>query len=324
MPLYLAATVWCVRAWRSPRLLLWIAGGFAVVLLPILFWHVAHPERYSQLLQAYRMDVPGDAGTASALSIEGARDRLGAWWQYFNPEFLFLAGDTSLTNSTRTAGFFPVAFAVLLPLGIARLWNGSRFERIVLFGLITGPLAAVTTGTIDLNRYRAMFVLPFGALVATYGVERLWASRSSWRRGLAILLIASVPFQFAGFYNDYMGRYRDSSSVWFGKNIRGALAEVFQRRAAGDPLLISQQIPYADAYARFYAQVWDDRRPPESPVLIDGSTFDAGNVQAGSWLIAASGESWLSRLNSAAWQRVAAVTEPAGDVSFVVYRRLPQ
>jgi hypothetical protein len=45
-----------------------------------------------------------------------------------------------------------------------RLVRGSRFERIVLVGLLTGPLAAIATGTIDLNRYRALFVLPFGAL----------------------------------------------------------------------------------------------------------------------------------------------------------------
>ena len=53
---------------------------------------------------------------------------------------------------------------MLLPLGIARLWRGSRQERMLVAALATAPLAAVMTGTIDLNRYRAMFVLPFGAL----------------------------------------------------------------------------------------------------------------------------------------------------------------
>jgi hypothetical protein len=323
MPLYLAATVWCVRAWRSPRLLGWIAAGFGVVLLPIVFWHVAHPERYAELMHAYRMDVPGDAGVAPALSVDGLRGRLGAWWQYFNPDFMFLAGDTSLTNSTRNAGFFPLAFAVLLPMGLWRLWRGSRFERIILLGFLTGPVAAVATGTIDLNRYRAMFVLPFGALVAAYGLEQLWASRTTWRRALVVLLIASVPLQFVGFYQDYMGRYRDSSSVWFGNNIRGALAEVFQHRADGDAILISQQVPYADSYARFYAQVWDAQRPPAPPQLIDGPAFDLNSVKPGSWLVVGGGESWLSRISTSAWQRTAAITEPAGEVSFIVYRRSP-
>ncbi len=274
MPLYLAMTVWFTRAWRSPRLLASIAGGFAIVLVPIALWHVAHPERYAELMHAYRFDDSASVQAAPVLSVAGLRARLSAWWQYFNPDFMFLSGDSSLTNSTRSAGFFPAAFALLLPLGMMRLWNGSRFERIILAGFVTGPIAAVATGTLDLNRYRAMFVLPFGALVAVYGVEWLWASRAAWRRALALLLIASVPIQFAGFYRDYMGRYRESSAVWFGQNIRGALAVVFERGAAGDPLLISGQVPYADSYARFYSQVIGGRAAPESPLLIDGETLD--------------------------------------------------
>jgi 4-amino-4-deoxy-L-arabinose transferase-like glycosyltransferase len=320
MPLYVAMTVWFTRAWRAPRLLACIAGGFAVVLLPIALWHVAHPERYFELMHAYRMDDTG-ANTVRAFSYEGIRLRLGAWWQYFNPDFLFLSGDSSLTNSTRSAGFFPAAFALLLPLGMVRLWSGSRFEKIILLGFITGPLAAVATGTLDLNRYRAMFVLPFGALVATYGLASLWASRAMWRRALAILLVVSVPLQFASFYRDYMGRYRDSSSVWFGKNIKAALAEVFQADATSEPLLISQQVPYADSYARFYSQVFG-RREPVAPRLVDGATFDITAVPPGSWLIAAASESWLPRLSAPGWHRVNEVHEPSGEASFVVYRRL--
>lgn len=320
MPLYLAATLWCVRAWRNPRLLVWIAAGFGAVLLPMLFWQIAHPERYAELLQAYRMDAPAANGVAPALSIEGLRARLGAWWQYFNPEFMFLAGDTSMTNSTRHAGFVPIAFAVLLPIGVARLWSGSPFERLLVLGLITGPLATVATGTLDLNRYRAMFVLPFAALVAAYGMERLWASRARWQHALVAVLLLSVPIQFAGFYHDYMGRYRDASSVWFGSNLKAALGEVF-RHADASELLISQQVPYADSYARFYSQVYR-RSEAEAPRLVDGATFDVEAATPGSWLIAAASESWLSRLPAALWQRVSEVREPSGEISFVVFRRL--
>lgn len=202
-----------------------------------------------------------------------------------------------------------------------RLVNGSRFDRIILAGFVTGPLAAVATGTLDLNRYRAMFVLPFGALVAVYGVESLWASRAAWRRTLALLLIASVPIQFASFYRDDMGRYRESSAVWFGQNIRGALAVVFERGTAGEPLLISRQVPYADSYSRFYSQVIGGRAAPESPLLIDGETLDLDTVGQRSWLIARSGERWLVRLSAGGWERVAEIREPSGDASFVVYRR---
>jgi 4-amino-4-deoxy-L-arabinose transferase-like glycosyltransferase len=320
MPLYLLMTVWFSRAWRSPRLLASIVAGFAVVLLPIALWHLAHPERYAELMHAYRMDDAGNAATVRALSYEGLRLRLGAWWQYFNPDFMFLSGDTSLTNSTRSTGFVPAAFALLLPVGLFRLSKGSRLERLIAIGFLTGPLAAVATGTLDLNRYRAMFVLPFAALVATYGIEWLWTSRAAWRRALAILLIASVPIQFAMFYRDYMGRYRESSSVWFGRNIKGALEQVFRGGAPGDAVLISQQVPYADSYARFYSQVFG-RREPQAPVIVDGPSFDPVSVKPGSWLVAGASESWLPRLSRGGWQRIAEVREPAGEPSFIVYRR---
>ena len=323
MPLYLAMTVWITRAWSSARLLAWIVAGFAIVLVPIALWHVAYPERYTDLMHAYRFDDPASVQAAPVWSLAGARARLSAWWQYFNPDFMFLSGDSSLTNSTRAAGFFPAAFAVLLPLGIVRLVNGSRFERIIVAGFVTGPFAAVATGTLDLNRYRAMFVLPFGALVAVYGIEWLWSSRAAWRRILALLLIVSVPIQFASFYRDYMGRYRDSSAVWFGQNIRGALAVVFERGAAGDPLLISRQVPYADSYSRFYSQVIGGRAAPESPLLIDGEMLDLDTVDQRSWLIAGAGEGWLARLSEGKWERIAEIREPSGDASFVVYRRAP-
>jgi hypothetical protein len=118
-----------------------------------------------------------------------------------------------------------------------------------------------------------------------------------------------------------MGRYRESSAVWFGQNIRGALAVVFERGAAGDPLLISRQVPYADSYSRFYSQLIGGRAAPESPLLIDGETFDLDTAGQRSWLIAGAGERWLARLSAGTWERIAEIREPSGDASFVVYRR---
>jgi len=323
MPIYVAMTIWLTRAWRSPRLLMTIAAGFGIVLLPIAIWHLYHPERYAELLHAYRMDAPRQAGPGLPLvALEGVRTRLGAWWQYFNPDFLFLAGDTSMTNSTRSAGLFPTAFVVLLPIGAMRLARGSRFERIVLAGLLTGPLAAVATGTIDLNRYRALFVLPFGALVAAYGFEAWWASPRPWKRVAAVLLLLSLPLQFHAFYRDYMNRYRDASSVWFGQNIKGALYEVFERRTTGEPLLVSRNVPYADVYARFYSQVVHPRSASETPTMIDGDTFDGRAASPRSWLIAAANERWLSKLPTSEWELIALVREPSGEASFAVYHRL--
>jgi hypothetical protein len=45
---------------------------------------------------------------------------IGVYWRFFDPSYLFVSGDSSMVNTTRTAGLFPMAFAVLLPIGIVR------------------------------------------------------------------------------------------------------------------------------------------------------------------------------------------------------------
>ena len=57
MPVYLLLTARLLAERRQFKLIGWTAAGFAIVLIPILLWTIAHPERYSDLMRAYR---PGD------------------------------------------------------------------------------------------------------------------------------------------------------------------------------------------------------------------------------------------------------------------------
>jgi len=323
MPIYLLLTALFLAERRSLRWFGWAVAGFAFTLIPLVLWQVAHPERYGELLRAYRVggdDLSQATGVQTMFSMAGFKLRLGAWWSYFNPEFLFLAGDSSLTNSTRGAGFFPIVFAVLLPVGVYRLIRRGGVERIVLIGLATAPLAAVLTGTMDLNRYRAMFTLPFGVLVATYGLTTLWSARGRAWRWVAVGLVLAIPFQFWGFYRDYIGPYRDTSSTWYGGNLRAALAEAVRIDPAG-PVFLSRRIPYAEDYWRFYARAWQLPPGAPPPVLLDGDTFDPRSAGPGSALIAKPGEPWLAALGRSGWTEVSTITEPTGLPSFVVYRK---
>ena len=323
MPVYLLLTGLYLAERRSLRWFGWAVAGFALALIPLLLWHFAHPERYAELIQAYRVGSDGAdqaPGLPTLFSLSGVKLRLGEWWSYFNPEFLFLTGDSSLTNSTRGAGFFPMVFAVLLPVGIYQLSRTGGFERIVLIGFATAPLAAVLTGTMDLNRYRAMFALPFGVLVATYGFSTLWLARGRAWRWLAVGLMLAIPLQFWGFYRDYMGPYRETSSTWYGGNLRAALAEAVRIQPAG-PVLLSRRIPYAVDYWHFYARVWRLPTGVPQPVVLDGDTFDPRSADPGSVLIAMPGEPWLPALGRSGWIQVSAIAEPTGSPSFVVYRK---
>ena len=322
MPLYVVLTAVLLVERRSPRHLWWVAAVFGLMLVPLGLWQLAHPERYEALIHAYRVGEAGGQGAAPGaglFSVPAIRERIGTWWLFFDPSYLFLTGDSSLNNSTRQAGAFPLAFVVLLPVGLYRLWRGSTYEHIVLIGFVTAPIAVVLTGTLDLNRYRGVVVLPFGVLVAAFGVHTLWTSRQRVFRWVAAGLLVSVPWQFAGFYTDYMGDYREAASVWFGRNLRGAIVDVLDRAPAG-PVFVSRAIPYADRYWSFYTQAGGRREAPE-PTFVDGATFDAAGASAGALLIAAVDEPWIAALDVAGWTRVAEAAEPSGAASFVILRK---
>ena len=324
MPLYLVLTAALLAQRRQARSIAWAAAGFAIVLVPILLWSLAHPERYADLLRAYR---PGEITTQStvvdatnAIVPGDWRSRLSEWWLYFDPTYLFLSGDSSLTNSTRRAGLFPLALAVFLPVGIWCLARRRGFERLILIGFVTAPLAIVLTGVLHLHRYRGMFVLPFGALIATYGLQAFLASpRRAWRVA-GVMLLATVPIQFWSFYGDYMGPYREQSSTWYGSNLRGALVEILEHPPASGQTYISQSIPYADVYWRFYALALS-RAPVTAPLSIDLESEAVRSAATGSLAVVAAGEPLAASLDRNGWRRASVAAEPTGQPSFVVFQK---
>ena len=292
-------------------------------LIPIVLWTIAHPERFDDLMRAYRPgEVTGESTVGDAARVMSSgnwRDKLSEWWVYFDPDYLFLSGDSSMTNSTRQAGLFPMALAVFLPLGMWRLVRSRGFDRLLLIGLITAPLAVVLTGVLHLHRYRGMFVLPFAVVVASYGLSGMWTSPRRIWRFTATALLLTMPLQFAGFYRDYMGRYRDSSSTWYGGNLRGALLAVMQHPPASGQSYVSRTIPYADVYWRFYSQTVAGA--PAAPTPLDLAAAERQSFAPGSKAIVAIDEPLAGLLDRTGWRRETVVTEPGGAPAFVVFER---
>ena len=79
---------------------------FVVCLLPMAVWYLTHPERNAQIVSAYQLE------RAAVQWLDAVGSRLGLYWRFFDPAYLFVSGDASMINSTRTAGLFPMAFAV--------------------------------------------------------------------------------------------------------------------------------------------------------------------------------------------------------------------
>lgn len=255
MPIYWLVTAWVGRKRLGPSAVMTAAVAFAVPLVPMAIWYVTHPERMRQVVGAYELGKSvGATGATVGAGLTSVQKAISLYWSFFSPEYLFLLGDPSLINSTRHTGLFPLSFALLIPFGVWHLARRRReFDLVVLAGLVTAPVAAVASGAIEMNR--VMFVVPFGALVAVYGVE--WLLTAARRGGaiLAFVLVAAVPLQFATFYGDYMGRYRIAAGPAFGGNTRELFVTAIARAGAGDapPVYVNAAIQHAGRYWRFFA-----------------------------------------------------------------------
>ncbi len=300
-----------VRRWQP---FVAVAGGFALVLVPFVAWHLSHPVQYLDQMKMYSL---GETPAASAISFT---DRVAAYWAYFNPSFLFFAGDTSLINGTRYAGVFLLPVLVLLPIGLARLTTyGVTTTTLVTLSLLASPLAAAVVG----ERYRinrALVLLPFVSLVAAMGVEALWAAGRRSSRGLALLLMIAIPLQFAGFYRDYFGDYRVRSARWLEYNIGGGLEEIIRRQPSPPvPVYIADNIQWAPYYWQFYLA--KHRRPElaHDTIHVDVQTLDVRTIPAGSLLLCRALDE--RALMAAGLTRVAAIPEPDGVPWFSVLRK---
>jgi 4-amino-4-deoxy-L-arabinose transferase-like glycosyltransferase len=254
MPIYWLVTAWFGYRQFGRRGVVIAAIAFAVPLIPMAAWYVTHPERMSQVVGAYELGNEVAATPAIDAGSDALRKAVRLYWSFFSPEFHFVSGDPSLINSTRLAGLFPLSFAVLIPLGLVQLMRRrNSIDVAIVVGWLTAPVAAVASGAIEMNRI--LFVIPFGVLAAVYGVEWLLAIKARGATVVAIVLVASVPVQFAGFYRDYMGDYRTRAATAFGGNTRDLFINAIRRTTVNgsQPVYVSRAIPFTDRYWRFYA-----------------------------------------------------------------------
>jgi 4-amino-4-deoxy-L-arabinose transferase-like glycosyltransferase len=326
MPVYLALTIWIVAERRAWPLLPAAAWGFAIPLVPMALWYATHAERYSQIIDAYRLFNAGQRGTEAVPSLgllATLRLRLDLYWSFFSPDFFFLSGQPSLIDSTRTAGIFSIALAVFMPVGAYVLIRGKAgaIGRVIVIGLLTAPLATVISGHIEMNR--VLFVIPFGVLVAMFGADAMLRARQAAWRSMAVALLAAIPLQFWGFYHHYMGEYRSASSGYFGGNLRDALVNVVSRQTEGGrPVYLSRRIPFVDRYWRFYSIAQGRSELIDRAAVVDTQTSDLGSAPPGAALVcAANDDACLALLASQAWVKVHSALEPDGTPTFTVYER---
>ena len=307
MPLYLMGTL--AAGFRRLGLAPVVKAGlaFAATLIPMVLWYVTHPERNTQIVSAYQLE----SATRSPLA-----RWVGLYWSFFDPSLLFVSGDASLINSTREAGLFPFAFAVLLPIGLVGLARARQPVHIaIVAGFVTAPLVSIISGAVEMNR--VMFAIPFAALAAAYGAHTLLIARPLLLRAAGVLLVAAVPWQFANFYSGYMGGYRLASAAWFSGGAREAVRATMARaEETTGPVFVSRDIEWVDHTWRFYATA--DRK---------SAMIDRANYVSEPPAVGASGALFLCPAGSAhcrasaAWHLDETVTSVDGSRSFHILRR---
>jgi 4-amino-4-deoxy-L-arabinose transferase-like glycosyltransferase len=307
MPLYLMGTL--ALGFRRLGLTPTVKAGlaFAATLIPMLLWYVTHPERNAQIVAAYQLDGAARSPLARWVSL---------YWSFFDPSLLFVSGDSSLINSTREAGLFPMAFAVLLPIGLVGLLRARQpLPLAIAAGFVTAPLVSIISGAVEMNR--VMFAVPFAALAAAYGAHTLLIARPLVLRVAGALLLAAVPWQFVNFYTGYMGGYRLASAAWFSGGAREAVRAAMARAEdSADPVYVSRDIEWVDHTWRFYATA-DQKRG-----MIDRASYvsEAPPEAASGTIFLCPTESAQCHA-SAAWHLEETVTSIDGSRSFHILRR---
>ena len=307
MPLYLAGML--AVAWRRLSLPAVVKAGlaFALTLIPMVLWYVTHPERNQQIVSAYQLDAATQSPLARWIAL---------YWSFFDPSFLFITGDSSVMNSTRNAGFFPMAFALLLPIGLMALVRSRQPVQIAIAaGFITAPLVSIISGAVEMNRI--MFAIPFGVLAAAYGAFALLSSPRILWRAIAVVLLALVPLQFAYLYSHYTTGYRLASASWFAGSAREAVRATMQKAPAGsEPIYLSSQIEWLHRIWRFYA-ITDGRMEMIARAkYVDAPPTDA--APGSLYLCAANARDCVP---APGWHRLETVSSLDGARSFNILRR---
>lgn len=260
MPLYLLFTfIFLLPQLKKNKILIFITLiGFILPLLPLIPWLSKYPDTFIDQVKythLYDTKLNPIQGFISLLTPESLIIRLAIYLSYFDPEFLFLKGDAHLIHSTRQVGAFLMPFAILLITGIYNVfkYKKTKFNLLLVSGFFTAPLAASFVE----NPYRiskALFILPFATLLATFGVEFLFTKGKNVLKYIGVLTLIAIVIYFYYFLNDYFNDYPKRVYNWFNFNIPNALETAIKidKEKKIQYFYLDNKVYFIDRYWKFY------------------------------------------------------------------------
>jgi 4-amino-4-deoxy-L-arabinose transferase-like glycosyltransferase len=313
-------------------------AGFLCPLLVAAPWLFYHWSFVTDTLSRYQIGVA--AGAATGVPGRGSPDaivrgmlaglrpsmvteRLSLYWRFFDPSYLFVSGGfTRLTSTTRHVAVFPLAFLVLLPLGLIQMVTARRTptSMVVFLGFALAPVAACLTVLEPYASDRELVLLPFGVLIAAYGAERLLEARTRSRHAAAVGLLALLPLHFLFFEFDYFGDYHRRVAFWFDWNHRDGLEAIIAREAGDNrPIVLSSgDDPLLPAYWRF-AVLKHHREDLEANTrYVDGRTVDISTIPAHALILMNRNDTSLAALIASGQLRELSTIPEPGDPPFYI------
>jgi 4-amino-4-deoxy-L-arabinose transferase-like glycosyltransferase len=344
MPLYVLVTLlglWTTST-RSARAYAAALAGFLCPLLLFSPWLLYHWSFVTDTLGRYQIGAAARAGgpTVPVGSLAGVgrgmlagvqpavlTERISLYWRFFDPAYLFVSGGfTRLTNSTRHVAIFLLPFLVFVPLGLIQMVTVRRTTAslVVFLAFALAPVAACLTVLEPYASDRELVVLPFGVLIAGFGIERLLAVRTRLGRAAAIGLLALVPLHFLFFEVDYFGDYHRRAAFWFDWNHRGGLEDIIARERGGDrPVYLSAGgNALMAAYWRFALLKHHREDLLAKTVYFDSNTVDITTVPGRALILMSRDDARLVALvKSGQLRELALVPEPADPPYYAVVER---
>lgn len=328
MPFYLA--VFWVISWRAGvlerRAVAWSIAGFAIALLPMALWLVAHPDAARSLQMQYNRADPGSATLMQTLASGGfsaaIADTVRIYWSYFDPTFLFIQGGNARNLSTGDTGVFLYPVAVLAPIGLYHLRHNHVVRLLLVIGLLAAPIPAVIKGA-PYAIQRASGLLIFVSLLSGIGLASLALSKRALARATAGVLAVLMVWQFAAFYGAYHDSYRiGSGQVYDPTAFRDAAELVIA--SDGERAATSVYLPanFYDVGAkwRFYTRKHERASLWQRTVYFGDAAALAGAPLES---IAVLPQTSASAPPPGGWATIGVVKNLMGDTTAAVIRRQP-
>ena len=303
MPLLLAVTV-LVLVWDpQTRRQSWLPlAGYAPAIAVGALAFVRQPDMLMKTLTRY---FQSHAATAAPLT-DGAADhlalRLSVYWSQFNPSFLFFAGGSNLMMSTSIVGVFLTAVSIFFVAGLVLASSRrNRTDGLLLAGVLVTPLpiAISLPETLDYNPMRILVLLPFVAILATMGLEWMWRQPGRHWRIVSIVLLLTMPLQFARFVQYYFNGYQERAAFWIDPMNTGAIMDyVIARDAESHIPAVYWRENLKDTSIRWKFYTLTHRRPDlwARTIILMAEPPDPKTVPSGSLMVLYASDPLVDRL----------------------------